>query len=347
MGIFAIEGGAVSVRKLRPFLLKCLAVVAILALIAYAGISIAKEIQNHSKHEGFDSILVNKDFCTLAIEGETLWGGGADGLFKVNMKTMQSTEVGRYSFVRAVLLTKTGLWVGHDGGVSVLSVGAGANVETAKYTKGDFLPDNRVNALMQDSQNNVWIGTWGGAVKYDGKNFTKFTTKEGLLDNMVNVITDDGAGGVWFGSYVAPRGGISVLRDSKWQYFTTKDALLHANVNTIIRLKDGTMFAGGGLYTQGSGVFFENVGDSWARTRTLTKADGIAGEKVRSSFEDSRRRLWVGSEYDGAVVGASKNGPFTKFDDTSGLPSNEVKKIVEDASGNIWFGTRRGIVRIK
>jgi len=338
-------------NKVKRILIKGICGLVLIGIIAFVVISISKDIQNNSKRAGFDSILTDKDFCTLAVDGDTIWGGGANGLFKIDRKTMQAQEIGRYQFVRALLVTTQGLWIGHENGLTLMQKDATTTYSTATGA----LPDNRVNALERDRAGNLWIGTWGGAVKYDGKSFTTFSTKDGLLVDMINVIRADSSGAIWFGSYVAPRGGICVLRNAKWQYFTPKDALLHANINAIIQLQDGSVLAGGGLYTSGGGTRFVDVNGVWTKTDTLTKADGLAGEKVRSLFQDRTGRLWIGSEYDGAVMvrtafwgTADKLGTaaLVKLDTKSGLHDNEVKVVVEDASGNIWFGARRGITRI-
>ena len=332
--------------KMKRLAINLGAIVFIVLLIIYFVVNVNNDLQSSSKKQGFDVLLMDKDFNSLAFQGDILWAGGANGLFKVDRKTLKSDEVGSFKFIRALLITKQGLWVGHDNGLTLIEKNGSS--ATVSYTTQNGLPDNRVNALMEDKDGSLWVGTWGGAAKFDGKSFAVLTAKDGLLDDMVNVISADNQGGIWFGSYVAPRGGISVLRDGKWQYFTTKDALLHANVNAIIQLNDHSMLCGGGLYTFGGGTKFVFQNDTWVKTSTLTKADGIAGEKVRSLYEDSKGKLWVGSEYDGLAVFATANWPTTSFklDNKSGLSSNEVKKIVEDVDGNIWLGTRRGITKL-
>jgi hypothetical protein len=77
-----------------------------------------------------------------------------------------------------------------------------------------------------------------------------------------------------------------VLSQSGWQYFTTDGALLHANINAILPLSDGSMLCGGGLYTKGGGTYFTNSGGKWNPVSFLTKKDGLAGDKIRSLFED-------------------------------------------------------------
>jgi len=315
-----------------------LVILIVLGLLYYAISDIKSNVESNMKRDGFDVILPETDICTLSIDGDTLWAGGAMGLFEIDMKSITAKKVGDYKFIRAVLAVDGGLWIGSDDGLTYIGE------KTINYTTKEGLPDNRVNAIILDRDMQLWVGTWGGASVIDGKKIKTYTTKDGLLDNMVNVIMQDSAGGIWFGSYVAPRGGISILYDNKWQYFTTNDALMHANINAIIQRQDKSVFIGGGLYTNGGATRFVFQSDKWVKNDTITKKVGLAGEKVRSLFEDSRNRLWVGSEYDGLVV-MSEN-KIIKLTKKNGLSNDEVKVIREDDSNNIWIGTRKGLIRI-
>lgn len=325
------------VKKMNKKILLIILVLFIISGLLYGLISDVKS-NTATKREGFDVILANKDICTISIDGDTLWAGGASGLFEIDKKNLTTKKIGDYKFIRAVLAVNGGLWVGHDEGLTLIGE------KTVTYTTKEGLPDNRVNAITLDKDNRLWVGTWGGAAVLDGEIIKTYTKKDGLLDNMVNVIMEDSVGSMWLGSYVAPRGGISILKDNNWQYFTTNDALLHTNINAIIELKDKSILVGGGLYTKGGGTRFVMEADKWIKKSTLTKKDGLAGEKIRSLFEDSQERLWIGSEYDGlAVINENKMIKLTK---KNGLSNDEVKVIREDKDNNIWIGTREGIVRI-
>ncbi len=328
------------IKKTKKFILIALSIFILSGLFIYIAFDIVNDIKCNSKKEGFDILLANTDICTLSIDKDTLWAGGSDGLYKINMNDLTSKKVGDYKFVRVVLVIGDNLWVGHEDGLTCI----GDSIKT--FTTKDGLPDNRVNALMSDRDKHLWVGTWGGAAVFFDKAINTYTTKNGLLADMVNVLMQDSHGGIWFGNYVAPRGGISILYNDKWQYFTTDNALLHANVNAIIQRSDKRVVAGGGLYTKGGGTYFAFENGKWVKNTTITKAtNGLAGEKVRSLFEDSQNRLWVGSEYDGLVALQDKH-VIIKLTKESGLSNNEVKAICEDIDNNIWIGTRDGLTRI-
>lgn len=308
------------------------------ALVFLFGLSIRNAINSNKHRDGFDTVLKGKDICTLAVQNNYIMAGGTSGVFQVNRETLETKEIGDYQYVRAILAVDGGLWIGHDDGLTFIGD------TTVTYTAKNGLPDNRVNAVFLDNSNNLWAGTWGGAVQFDGNHFTCYTTEDGLIDNMVNVIMQDSLGGIWFGSYVAPRGGISIYYNQQWQCFTTQNGLIHSNVNAIIETFGGSVLVGGGLYTKGGGTWFEFQENRWKISKTVTKADGLAGDKIRSLFQDSQQRLWAGSEYDGLAV-LYQNTRLI-LNKNNGLVNNEVKSINEDGAGGVWIGTKGGLTRI-
>jgi ligand-binding sensor domain-containing protein len=61
-------------------------------------------------------------------------------------------------------------------------------------------------------------------------------------------------------------------------------------------------------------------------------------------FEDSARRLWFCSEYNGVAI---RDGEvWRRVTMTEGLPGNEIKVMLEDGDGTLWLGNERGLGRI-
>ena len=76
----------------------------------------------------------------------------------------------------------------------------------------------------------------------------------------------------------------------------------------------------------------------------LIKTQGSSeADNVRCGLQDKQGNLWFGTtgegvyRYDGKI--------FTQFTMKDGLLSNCVWSMLEDHSGNIWFGTGEGICR--
>ncbi len=285
------------------------------------------------------------DVHTLAQQGTTIWAGGTDGLFRLDQRSGKwIDEVEHYppfENVRALLVDEenNALWVGHQAGLAQYQDGVWRN-----YTQQDGLPDSRVNALMLDQAGRLWAGTWGGAAIQDGSGWRTLTQADGLLDNMVNVMLQDRYGGIWFGSYVAPRGGISYLKDGVWQYFDTEHGLPHNNITSFAEISDGDIWVGTGLFDRGGACRFTLSGTEWQIAQTLMLEDGLAGEKVRSIFQDESGALWFGSEYDGVALHAGD--AWLILGEADGISHPEIKTILQDTSGSLWLGTRDGLTRI-
>ncbi|WP_029233049.1 hybrid sensor histidine kinase/response regulator [Butyrivibrio sp. VCB2006] len=98
----------------------------------------------------------------------------------------------------------------------------------------------------------------------------------------------------------------------------------------ILGASDGYVWLGG--Y---SGVI-KYDGSTFER---LSTDNGLTS--ARAIFEDSQKRIWVGTNDNGVVVidGASRR-QYTIFD---GLPSSSIRHFAEDYSGNIIIGTTAGL----
>src|SRR5690606_24486160 len=66
------------------------------------------------------------------------------------------------------------------------------------YTAVDGLPQSQVNAVVEDDNGYLWIGTEGGGLaRFDGREFKIFTTLDGLLTNFVVDIKIDSKHNLW------------------------------------------------------------------------------------------------------------------------------------------------------
>ena len=73
------------------------------------------------------------------------------------------------------------LWIGTDAGLCCYN---GVNYKVYNETNG--FKHDRVWAIVEDEENNLWISLYGkGLAKYDGKTFTYFDDKNGLVNNSI------------------------------------------------------------------------------------------------------------------------------------------------------------------
>ena len=80
-------------------------------------------------------------------------------------------------------------------------------------------------------------------------------------------------------------------------------------------------------------------------TITKSESNDLSFCSARVLLEDSKDRLWVGSNDEGVQILShdENNGLYSTL---NGLPNNSVRALLEDKKGNIWIGTASGVVYI-
>jgi ligand-binding sensor domain-containing protein len=116
------------------------------------------------------------------------------------------------------------------------------------YGVAEGLYQSKVTDILQDKEHNIWLGTQGGASRFDGKEFLNFTSQNGLAQNGVQVLFRDSREIIWFGHL---GGGISILRDKKPEVFIQSGATIKSDIMDIAEDKLHRIW----IATYGSGAF--------------------------------------------------------------------------------------------
>ena len=67
---------------------------------------------------------------------------------------------------------------------------------------------------------------------------------------------------------------------------------------------------------------------------------------ITSMYEDSQKRFWVATYLSGLYLLDKKTGALQRFSEKEGLIHNSVFSVKEDAAGNIWTASQKGLSRI-
>jgi len=195
-------------------------------------------------------------------------------------------------------------------------------------------------ALLARHDGTLLASGEAGLARFDGERFrlTWNAASLGLRDP--DVLYEDSAGRLWLGSSDPALGGLlEGLPGGGWKKVHTNGRFPHPSVSMVLEEPGGALWFSTGFGRAGGAVRW--AGGEW---KTFTKAGGLAGEKARTLYLDSKGRLWIGSEYDGIVYRQGRSWRRLTPDD--GLAGWEVKAIAEDAQGNYWMGTEDGITRM-
>ncbi|MEO2266162.1 diguanylate cyclase [Pseudoalteromonas sp. YIC-656] len=229
----------------------------------------------------------------------------------------------------------------------------------------DGLPHNSINALAQSKDGYIWVGTWEGAARFNGREFTLFTRGQqtGLPDSGIRSLSLDALNQ---DLYVAgSRGGVSIAKGAQWQAMPLADSM----VNFAKRVSDGALW----LALEDGGVVRRDANDEqkfldgvstyhilehqdvvWIassqglyryRKGEVTKLKNVPVAISGMIFKlalDTQERLLVGTEQG---VWRYDNEQFTLLHDD--LKFESISAILVDYRGDIWLGTiNHGLFRV-
>jgi ligand-binding sensor domain-containing protein len=200
-----------------------------------------------------------------------------------------------------------------------------SNTITTPYGPGSITRN-----ILQDRKGNIWLASWEGIIRYDGKSFTNFTNKEGLRRFHTFSVLEDRKGNIWFGTIGA---GVYRYDGKLFTNFTTKDGLANDYVGCIYEDETGNIWFG----TEGGASSYD--GESF---HNFTTKDGLTNNDVHSIIEDKTGKIWFGTRGDACFYDGET---FTNFANKEGLSFINVWSIIEDRKGNIWLGGNDGLWR--
>lgn len=209
--------------------------------------------------------------------------------------------------------------------------------------------DNYVSNLAMDRNGIVWFGALDRLVKWNRKtNTSSFysyyfkTPQRGLRPLEIRPVCLDNKGQVFVGAF-----GIGLARfdqrTSKFIPVTTDTnyakAVRSHYVYDIINASDGNLWVGsnGGLYTINPNTYKITEYENHPVLKVAT------GKRVNNLFEDSRHRIWIGTNITGVFRYDLQTGAIEQYNSKNGLPNDNAYSFAEDVDGNIYVSTLGGV----
>ena len=162
------------------------------------------------------------------------------------------------------------------------------------------LADNAVTAVVQTQDGYLWIGTYGGLVRFDGIHFTVFNSASspGLQSDRVTSLFEDAKGILWIGH---ERGDLTRYADGKFESLDVHETGVRRKISAI------------GADAEGD-IWMLNEEGTLVRARdgamcALQNTDGVA-----QLAQDGHNKLWVTS---GGRLATLEQGQLTIVTDTN------------------------------
>lgn len=239
------------------------------------------------------------------------------------------------------------------------------------WDTNDGLPDHTVTSMVQSRKGHLWLGTFGGLVRFDGFEFTVFTPSNLPELPSVEVVNLhlEGSGRLW----VSTTAGLVSREDTRWTSHRPADGWTGNIVRTFSERADTvclTSFDGqvgvarAGKVTMlppppgqpGAGYFghVDPRGRIWvAQDRYCGHWDGTQWVKSPLASEVTNRFAAAGSARDGSLLIVQDNRILRLADDrvvartTIDPPVKDVWRVDEDSQGRLWVATMNGgLVRL-
>ena len=344
--------------KLRPFFgaIPALAIcIAFLATVSQAYVG-GNWITYTTKNSG----LASDDVRAIGMDSNgIMWFGTANGLSRFDGKTWTTYTTANklaHNTVNTIMYEfgpyGDEIWVGTEGGVSVISSKPDAVTIATPYTttntKYPGMISDKIYSAAVDTQHVRWFGTDKGLMSFNGAKWKAYTasdtTAQKLADNHVNAIayeTTKNGPENWIGT----NNGISVMN-------TKIDAVSFATPYTTKNTKYPGMISdtilAAALDTKNVKWFGTDKGVTsfdGSKFKSYTTLDFLSDNHITSIAVDKNNMIYFGTVSGGVCRfdGVSSASPLDT--NWSAIASNNIRAVAVGKYGALWFATDQGVTR--
>ena len=246
------------------------------------------------------------------------------------------------------------------------------------------ISQSTIEAIFQDSEGYIWLGTNDGLNRYNGYEFKIYNYEEyqnSISHNGITDITEDKYGNIWVNT-VSGVNKINKKTEEISNYTEINGKIKEDSTTEIIVTKDNNILVG----TYEGLNIYNSKEDRF--DVILEQKDGILSSCIYSIDEDINGNIWIGTELglnklskdfkvletytseseiynifcddeNGFVWAGSDSSGLLKIDkntkevtqyindieDENSIPANQVGVIIRDSKGNLWVGTTNGLAR--
>lgn len=197
-----------------------------------------------------------------------------------------------------------------------------------QWTAEDGLVSNNLTSIYQSKDGFIWITSFSGVFRFDGKTFKRFDKEniDSLRTNGFLSLTEDPDEGLIFasqgsGAFLYDKGKVNLIKDLGVK------SIRKVHVDRTGKRWYGT--TNQGLVTQD--------GDK------IVKVDfeGFNEVSILDIFEDKRKNIWFGTGGSGLI--RYRDGVFKKFDTSNLLRDDNVAQIIEVSKDKLLLGSPSGL----
>ena len=236
----------------------------------------------------------------------------------------------------------------------------------------------RVQSIDEDTQNNLWISTFGAGLlrvqlseDMHVLKTTVYNSANGLGSDNVKQAFYDNQQNLWVATYGH---GVACLTTPTFSFFEAMEPIGN-NATAVFSENDSE------YWMAGVGTIIRKTPQRKPSITVLGRADGVPNDKITALHTDDKGNLWIGTEtsglyklakdaktvlpffrdenslsntiqnfvfedeeiwmatFNGVLIINSRTGKMTNHYTTPDLPHNKIRDIFKDSKNRIWIAT--------
>ena len=274
-----------------------------------------------------------------------LWIGTEEGVSVktgLNWQLLTSAVLPSNKVSAMTALTSGKIGVATDLGVAIVEQSSNGTYSATTYTKqntSNGLLNNNVTAILEDSSENLWVGTQFGISKFDGTTWTKYTVSNttGLASNDIRGFSETPDGSILVATAFGltefdTAGGVTHLYSANGLAENILGDVVYCTADSSVYMVSNNQASGNdnGLHIYNGSSFSnferENTGMPTNQPLVLAAVDN----QMFSGFANGLYERGLG----GIAQYSTQN---------TNLPSNSIRDLSTDDQGNLWALTNSGL----
>lgn len=200
------------------------------------------------------------------------------------------------------------------------------------YNEQNGLPTGEANTILQTSDGYIWIGSYGGLIRYDGATFRNYSVEGAITSSSIRSLFEDSKGRLWIGTNDS---GIVMMENDIFNEITMPEDNSFLCIRDFEEGADGTIYAAS---NSGIGEITDNVIKPY-------KTEEMEGVTVYSVAEDKNGRIWGATSLGNCVI--FDKGQLVGFAESElFFDEYDIYSVDSDKHGNIILGSSSNEVAV-
>lgn len=311
------------------------------------------EIESYKSNLYTPGLLTNNSVLCMADDNNhNLYVGTERGLNILNKKTGEIRKVVipniSNNVVSCLLVTRDNkVFVGTDSGLCFYDQKVDSFLVYENTRTNSALTTTAIKSLIEDSQGDIWIGTWDkGLVRYVPKTGRFYAYPRMNDQNSAHVIYEDRSRNIWVGSW---GGGLFLLKNARdmknvsWENYryhpgdksSVSDDIIYSISESPVT---NTLWVG---TRSGLSIMDMRQKGVFVNYQPVGSPHYLPFNEVSSILCDRLNAMWVGT-VGGGLFRTDVKKPFFELHKLNipghEIPTKSVRRLLVDNKGQVWLG---------